>query len=122
VTTVFVADRDAGLRVGYAATDWSQPISYEDYQAALAAWEVQAIKRDGEVIGAVFTKDGELHVSIRPDWRKKWLTKGVLKMLFSQPVCTRIASGHDYMRGILSRLGFKEQPDGMFVKEQCYGH
>lgn len=122
MTTAFVDDRDAALRVGYAATDWSQPISYDEYKTALADWSIQAIRRDGEIIGAVFTKNGEIHVSIRPDWRKRWVTKGVLKTLFGQPVFTRIAAGHDYMRDILKRLDFKEQPDGRFVKESCYGH
>jgi len=33
-------------------------------------------------------------------------------------VTTRVTPGHDEMYGILARLGFKQQPDGLLVKEQ----
>lgn len=122
MATVIVDDRAAAMRVGYEATDWSAPLTFDAYESALRDWTVRAIQRDGEVIGAVFTKDGELHVSIRPDWRRRWMTKGILRELFAKPVKTRVAAGHDYMRGVLERLGFTEHSNGMFVKENCYGH
>ena len=122
MATVIVDDRAAALRVGYEATDWSTPMTFDAYEDALRDWTVRAIRRDGEIIGAVFTKDGELHVSIRPDWRRRWVTKGILRELFAEPVKTRVTAGHEYMRGVLARLGFTEHSDGMFVKENCYGH
>lgn len=117
MATTVVDDRAAALAVGFEATDWSFPVTFEQYAQALSDWTIRAIQRDGEIIGAVFDKDGEVHVSVLPPWRKKWATKGLLRELFSPPVKTSVAEGHEYMCEILVRLGFVEQPDGMFVKE-----
>ena len=118
MTTQLVDDRETALRVGYEATDWNAPMVFEDYCAAVKDWTVKAIKRDDSVIGAVYRKDNELHVSILPEWRRVWVTKGLLRQLFSGPkVTTKVTHGHDYMYDILKRLGFKESDGGMLVKE-----
>jgi hypothetical protein len=118
MTTQLVDDRETALRVGYEATDWNAPMVFEDYCAAVKDWTVKAIKRDDSVIGAVYRKDDELHVSILPEWRRIWVTKGLLRQLFSEPkVTTKVTHGHDYMYDILKRLGFKESDGGMLVKE-----
>ena len=112
--TALVDDRDAGLAVGYAATDWSSPVSYEAYEAALKDWTVKTIVRDGERIGAAYFKDGEVHVSILPEWRKKWATKGLIAQLFAdEGAFSRIAPGHEYMFDIFRRLGFNIYDDGV---------
>ena len=118
MTTQLVDDRETALRVGYEATDWNAPMVFEDYCAAVNDWTIKAIKRDDSVIGAVYRKDDELHVSILPEWRRIWVTKGLLRQLFSGPkVTTKVTHGHDYMYDILKRLGFKESDGGMLVKE-----
>ena len=116
--TQLLDDRDAALRVGYEATDWSTPMSFENYCAAVKDWTISAIKRDGDIIGAVYKKDDELHISVLPEWRKKWLTKSLWKNFFqSGRVTTKVTPGHDYMYDVLKRLGFKESVSGMLVKE-----
>lgn len=122
MSTCIIDDRTTALRVGYESTDWSVPISFDDYESALSDWVVQALLRDGEVIGAVFTKDGEFHFSVRPEWRKRWATKGLLRAVLEKSTHTQVSPGHEYMSDILKRLGFTEQPDRMFVKETCHGH
>jgi hypothetical protein len=115
--TVLVDDREAGLEIGYAATDWSSPVNYEVYEAALEDWTVKTIVRDGEPIGAAYFKDGEVHVSIVPEWRKKWATKGVIAQLFAgKGTFSRIAPGHDYMFDIFRRLGFNVYNDGVVAR------
>jgi hypothetical protein len=116
--TQIVDDREAALRVGYEATDWSAPILFEDYRNAVKDWIIKAIKRDEQIIGAVYRKNDELHVSILPEWRRVWVTKGLLRQLFDGPrVATKVTPGHEHMYGILKRLGFKESDGGMLVKE-----
>jgi len=123
LTTRLTPNRNEALQVGYAATDWSHPMDFDAYAAAVADWDVRAIERDGQCIGAAFFKDDEVHASVVPEWRKRWATKGVLKELFAKGrVTTRVTPGHEYMNDILKRLGFTEQPDGMFVKEAHHGH
>ena len=118
MTTQLIDDRETALKVGYKATDWSSPIAFDDYCSAVNDWTIKAIKRDDNVIGAVYRKDDELHVSILPEWRRMWVTKGLLKQLFVGPkITTRVTSGHDYMYDILKRLGFKESDSGMLIKE-----
>lgn len=117
MTTQIVDDRDTALRVGYEATDWREPIDEATYRMFLEDWSVQAIMRDNTCIGAVFRRDDELHVSILPGWRRQWLTKGLLRQLFSNATTrTRVTLGHEYMHDILHRLGFVQLEDGSFVK------
>jgi hypothetical protein len=113
-----VDDRETGLQVGYSATDWGKSVSFDVYQNAMADWKIETIMRDNQPIGAVYRKNDELHVSVLPEWRRKWVTKGILRELFNRPkIVTRVSDGHDYMYGILSRLGFKQTADNWMVKE-----
>lgn len=113
-----VNDRETGLQVGYLATDWSNYVSFDAYQKAMTDWKIQTLVRDNQPIGAVYRKDDELHVSVLPEWRCRWMTRGILRELFNRPkTVTRVTDGHDYMYGILSRLGFKQTADNWMVKE-----
>lgn len=112
MATKIVDDRDLALTIGYWATDWSTPISYEDYVAVAKDWQLTVLIRDGEPIGTIFRKDGETHVSILPHWRKRWVTKGLLKEILAGTRFTRVDIGHDFMYGILERLGFRREDDG----------
>lgn len=111
--TKIVDNRDLALLVGYAATTWQQPMTYEQHIDIAKDWDVKLIERDGQPIGAMFEKDGEVHCSILPEWRRKWLTKGLLRQILETPnFHTRVDDGHDYMYDILTRLGMKNRPDG----------
>lgn len=112
-----VDDRETALRVGYVATDWSRPVPYEVYEKAFADWTVKAIVNGDKCIGAAYFNDGEVHVSVLPEWRKRWVNRSLLRDLLSAPNArTRIMPGHEYMYGIFYRLGFVLREDGMLVK------
>jgi hypothetical protein len=117
MTTALTNARDDALLVGFAATDWTEHVGLAEYMAQLKEWNVRAIVRDGEIIGAVYSKDGEVHASVLPKWRKRWATKGLLNEIFSGQNMTRVTPGHEYMHCILKRLGFSNADDGKFVKE-----
>ncbi len=118
MTTKITDNRDLALRIGYHATDWSQPILFQDYAEAMNNWQVRTLERDDQPIGAIYQKDDELHVSVLPEWRCKWLTKSLYKELFqTKRVVTKVAPGHDHMYGILRRIGFRCDADGMLVKD-----
>ena len=114
--TELLDDRESGLKVGYEATDWTTPVSYEAYCEAMKDWEVKSVVRDGEIIGAAYFKDDEVHASILPQWRRRWATKGIIQELFASHRMTKVTPGHEYMYGILTRLGFENQGGGRFVK------
>lgn len=117
MTTKIVDNRDLGLAIGYAATDWAQPIDYKEYANIAASWQVSVLIRDTEPIGAIFKRDGETHVSILPKWRRRWATKGLVKEILSDMRYTKVADGHDFMYGVLERLGFSRRPDGTVARE-----
>jgi hypothetical protein len=117
MATRLVDDQNTALKIGFQATDWSIPISYADYTDVLQTWEVKAIVRNDTCIGAAYFKDGEVHVSVLPEWRRRWATRGVLAELFAhENAHTRIMPGHEYMYDIFDRLGFKARDDGALVK------
>jgi hypothetical protein len=117
MTTRVVENRDLALKIGYAATDWNYPITFEEHVSRAKKWDVRLIERDGNPIGAIFEKDGEVHCSILPEWRRRWLTKGLLRQIVGGPAFhTRVDDGHDYMYGILERLGMTRGPDGVVRK------
>ena len=49
-------DRAVALKIGYAATDWEDYISYEDYEAIAADWDLKLIVRDDTPRSYLFQK------------------------------------------------------------------
>lgn len=119
MTTQLVDDREMALKIGFEATDWSTPVTFSEYKNILADWTVKAIVRNETCIGAAYFKNGEVHVSVLPEWRKKWVTRGMLDLLFAdKDAFTRIMPGHEYMYGIFHRLGFTVRDDGTVARER----
>ena len=116
--TKIVDDRETGLKVGYEATDWSVKIPFDQYVEGLKDWTVRAFVKNGQPIGAIYTKGTEIHFSIKPEWRRKWLTKSLYYELYVGKKCTtKITEGHEYMYDILKRLNFRNDGNGLMVKE-----
>jgi hypothetical protein len=77
----------------------------------LQGWHVSLLKRGDQVMGAWFRgPDGEVHVSVYPEWRKRWMTRGLIRQILAgDNVTTQVTPGHEYyMHSILKRLGFVE--------------
>jgi hypothetical protein len=114
--------RDEALDTGYCATDWGQPVAWADYVEAMEDWTVRLMVKDGVAIGAVYTQGPEFHVSVVPEWRCRWATRGLLKQIIPFPVAvTRVSPGHEHIAGVLERLGFYRRADGYFVRD-AHGH
>lgn len=117
MATRLVDDRETALRVGFKATDWTRTVLFEDYLSALESWTIKAVLRDDQCIGAVYFNDGEVHASILPEWRGKWVTRGLLREMFDSPVVTtQVVPGHEFMFGILERLGFEKEDSKWVLK------
>ncbi|MFC0302782.1 hypothetical protein ACFSTI_25170 [Rhizorhabdus histidinilytica] len=112
-------NRDAALKVGFEAIDWPYPITFEQYLEAFKDWVVRAIERDGVPIGTAFTHDGELHIAILPQWRRRWVTRNILCELFDMPkVIARPIEREDIMYSYLVSLGFKDIGDKTLILEK----
>jgi hypothetical protein len=126
----FGSDRALALWTGYAATDWHEPLPFARYCEAMRDWDVVPVESGERCIGAAYFRAGEVHVSILPAFRKKWACRGFLAELFKRAaatsddgvVTTRVTPGHEYMAGIMERLGFVVQPDGSMKLGQKHGH
>lgn len=123
MATCLEDNRAQALRVGYEATDWVRKPDYAQYVDALSDWNVRAMTRDGVIIGAAYTLGPEFHVSILPEWRGRWATRGILAQLIQEPLSvTRVTQGHERVYGFLERLGFEHRGDGLFVRELVHGN
>lgn len=119
MTTHLADNRGEALAVGYQAIDWPAPMPIDQYEKAFSDYIVRGIVRDGRCIGTTFVKDGELHVAILPEWRKRWITRGVLAEMFDMPkVIARPIERSDTMYNYLVSLGFKDVGDKTLVKER----
>jgi hypothetical protein len=111
-------NRNLALEVGFAATDWHIPMKYEQYLEITKDWDVRVITKGETAIGAIYSKNGETHVSILPEWRKRWLTKGLLKEILADMEFTQVTPGYEFMYNILERLGYVPQVDGTVAREK----
>jgi len=93
-------------------------MTFEQYAQIVEDWNIKAIVKDNIVIGAIYSKNGETHVSILSEWRKRWLTKGLLKEILADMQFTRVTPGHEFMYNILERLGYIPQSDGTVAREK----
>lgn len=121
--TTLVDDRETALRIGHDASDWAQDVTRADFQAYFAKWEVLAVVKDEQCIGACLyePETSEMHFSILPKWRKKWLTKDILARICGMPrILTRVPAGYPFMEPILERLGFKHL-SGEFWARDSHG-
>lgn len=119
MATHLADNRTEALAVGYLAIDWHEDMPRDQYERAFEDWTVRGIVRDGECIGATYVKDCELHVAILPEWRKRWVTRGVLDEMFDMPkVIARPIERSDSMYNYLICLGFEDKGDKTLVKER----
>ena len=113
--------REEALKVGFLATDWTEWPSYETYQAAMSDWSVRLLTKGEQPIGAVYHRGAEFHISVLPEWRGKWMTRGILKEIIPEPMAvTQVIAGHDDVADMLKRLGFHKHSE-TYVR-QGHGH
>ena len=99
-------DKDA-IKIGRRAFRDVYPLSYKD----LELFEIKALK-DKEIIGAVFYKGPEVHVSILPKYRRRWMSKRIIREILKTPFDRfgyAVTMGFEKDRDFLERIGFKPQ-------------
>ena len=114
--------RIEALQIGYDATDWNALIGFADYADAMDDWDIRLMVRDGQPIGAVYTRGPEFHLSVMPEWRGRWATRGMLKQVIPEPLAiTRVSPGFAHVGVMLERLGF-DRVGQFYVRDYRYGH
>ena len=85
-------------------------LPFSDYYAFVSNWRIHPIEHNGNVVGAVFTKGNEIHVSTSGPWFPRKYVKEVLYPLIDQ-YGEVVTSVDDYNQSGLywvKKLGFKE--------------
>jgi hypothetical protein len=90
-------------------------MNLEQFAINLGEWELMPIIIKDVIVGVVAERDGEVHMAIEPEYRKKstyWRTglKLLIKPIIDKYgyVTTRVESDDHVARKFVHRLGFKD--------------
>ena len=113
--------RAEALKIGYEATDWLKVPGFEEYTEFMDEWTVELLVRNGEPIGAIYTRGPEFHISTLPEWRGRWATRSILKRIIPRPLAiTLVTPGFEHVGNYLVRLGFERH--GIYYVREHHGH
>ena len=68
-----------GFKNGYTGV-----FPFQVYYNYIAFWDIHPIEHKGKVVGAVFTKDDEIHISVNGPWFPRKYIKPILFPLFDK--------------------------------------
>ena len=91
------------LPKGYTLTDWKE---------GTKSFEFIPVQVGDETVGAIMARGPELHVSILPAYRCKWMNKKVMRFIKDRAhqfgfVQTLVSNEHQAGHKFAERLGFK---------------
>ena len=98
-------------------------ITLDEFDAAVSACECHPVEVDGRLVGAVLVHGPEMHACVNPEGFGRWFSRKFIALIDS------VAKKHGFAmtraetqagRDFVSRLGFKEERPGVFVR--AYGH
>lgn len=94
--------REEAIAAGWVAYSQRLPGMRDAYHRACNGWTVEAVCSGDEVIGALFSKDGVIHLGIVPEWRGRWASRRVIREMLKRGTKTEIGPTDD--AGWLSRI------------------
>lgn len=101
--------RDEATAAGWLAYAERVPGMENDYQEFCKSWQVVAICSDAEVIGALFARNGVIHVGIVPEWRGKWASRRLIREGLAYGTNTTVLDSEPDCIEFVSRIGFKKE-------------
>lgn len=87
--------REEAIDAGWRAYASRVPGYERAYRAACKAWEVIAVCADAIVIGALFARDGLIHLGIVPEWRGRWASRRIIREMLAHGTRTEYGPGDD---------------------------
>lgn len=87
------ARRSEAIDAGWEAYAERVPGMRDAYLKACDGWEVEAVCAGDEVIGALFSKDGVIHLGIVPAWRSRWASKRLIREMLKRGTKTEMGPG-----------------------------
>lgn len=107
--------RQEAIEAGWMAYRERVPGMESAYRAACEAWQVIAVVAD-RVIGALFARDGVIHLGIVPEWRGRWASRRLIREMLAYGKATTLRPDEDDCREFIGRIGFV--PSGEQFKYQ----
>lgn len=107
--------RQEAIDAGWMAYRDRIPSMEAAYRSACEAWQVVAVVAD-RVIGALFARDGVIHLGVVPEWRGRWASRRLIREMLSYGTRTTLMPGEDGPREFIGRIGFvKTEEEGAYV-------
>jgi GNAT superfamily N-acetyltransferase len=109
------ARRGEAIEAGWRAYAERVPGMEAAYRAACEGWRVIAVVADS-VIGALFARDGVIHLGIVPEWRGRWASRRLIREMLSYGKTTTLLPNEADSRDFIGRIGFvKANKEGSYV-------
>lgn len=97
--------RDEAIEAGWLAYRDRLPDMESAYRHACGDWHVIAVVAD-RVIGALFAKDGVIHLGIVPEWRSRWASRRLIREMLSYGKITALLPDEAEQMAFIQRIGF----------------
>lgn len=107
--------RDEAIEAGWEAYRERVPGLEREYRAMCQAWQVIAVVAD-RVIGALFAKDGVIHLGIVPEWRSRWASRRLIREMLGYGRSTTLLPCETECKAFVRRIGFLETDTGYVFK------
>jgi GNAT superfamily N-acetyltransferase len=110
-----IPDRKKAIKAGYESLKDRIRCHPEEFESLFRNFEMQAFCEDDIPIGMCLIKGPELHVSIIPSYRRKWLSRKLINSVIDPIlnkygyVMTMVMKDNPKGIDFVERLGFKRQ-------------
>jgi len=106
--------RAEAIAAGWLAYRERVPGMESAYLAMCEGWRVIAVVAD-RVIGALFVREGVIHLGIVPEWRSRWASRRLIRDMLSYGKATTIQDFEPQCAEFVSRIGFAKTQGGQYV-------
>ena len=106
--------RAEAIEAGWLAYAERVPGMESAYRAMCEGWRVIAVVAD-RVIGALFARDGVIHLGIVPEWRGRWASRRLIREMLAYGRTTTIQDFEPQCAEFVGRIGFVKTEGSAYV-------
>jgi GNAT superfamily N-acetyltransferase len=104
--------RQDAIRAGWLAYAERVPEHLDAYLVACAGWQVVAVCDDDKPIGALYARDGVIHLGIVPEYRGRWASRRVIRQMLQYGEKTTVRDDEPQCIEFVTRIGFRKERGG----------
>ena len=84
--------RDEAIEAGWEAYAERLPGQEALYRAGCVNWQTVAVCDGEKVVGALFVKDGVIHLGIVPSYRSRWASRRLIRQMLEHGTRTTFST------------------------------